>query len=341
MASPKTRALAIGTATCAFAIGYVMQFGVPFLGGPTGPVEVTGITDTAAPATIEAEAAAEPTQTVPVLGAATLPQLPGADAAPAQLPDAPVEMAAIDSGTATDATALPAEAPETGFACDIIASAAATAGAMVALDVTAPCHGSERLTVHHSGLMFTATMQPDGSLSLDVPALSEQAVFILSFASGDGAIAQAAVPSLAFYERTALQWRGDSGLQLHAREMGADYFAAGHVWSGAPGSVETAARGEGGFLTRLGDAAAPEPLLAEIYSFPAGTAQVEGAVSLSVEAEITAANCGDDVSAQTLHWSSEGRLGTQEVSLAMPDCDAVGDFLVLDGVVRDIEVAAR
>lgn len=166
-------------------------------------------------------------------------------------------------------------------------------------------------------------------------------MFILSYASGDGAIAQAEVPSLAFYDRTALQWRGESGLQLHAREMGAEYFADGHIWSGAQGSVEAAARGEGGFLTRLGDAAAPEPLLAEVYSFPAGTAQTNGDVSLSVEAEITSANCARDIAAQTLHWQSEGALATRELALAMPECDAVGDFLVLDDVVRDIEVAAR
>ncbi len=335
MSKSKTRILAIGTATCAFAIGYVMQFGLPFGATPSGPVEVTGITDTAAPSAVETEA------DQPAVTASALPSLPTPEAAPARLPDAPVEMAAIDSATTSDATILPEEAPEAGFACDITATAEAEAGAMVALDVSAPCHGSERLTVHHSGLMFTATMQPDGTLSLDVPALSEQAVIILSFASGDGAIAQVEVPSLAFYDRVALQWRGDTGLQLHAREMGAEYFADGHIWSGAQGSVAAAARGEGGFLTRLGDAEAPDALMAEIYSFPAGTARIEGEVALSVEAEITAANCARDVSAQTLHWQADARLGTQELALSMPECDAVGDFLVLNEVVRDIEVAAR
>ncbi|MHA6324812.1 translocase [Roseivivax sp. CAU 1753] len=338
MANPKTRLLAVGTATCAFAIGYVMQFGMPFSSGPTGPIEVTGIVDTAAP--VDAEAPSLQTSAATGMAGLVLPEMPGDAAARAVLPDAVVEFAAVDTGTTSDAT-LPAEAARSGFDCDIAATAEPTAGALVSLAITAPCHGSERLTVHHSGMMFTATMQPDGSLALVVPALSEQAVFILSYASGDGAVVQTQVSSLAFYDRVALQWRDQSGLQLHAREMGADYFAEGHVWSGARGSIEAAARGEGGFLTRLGDADAPEPLLAEIYSFPAGTARVNGDIALTVEAEVTAANCAGDVEAQMLQLRTGSSLTVQDLTLSMPECDAVGDFLVLDEMVRDIEVAAR
>ncbi|SFP97918.1 hypothetical protein SAMN05421853_101136 [Roseivivax halotolerans] len=333
MAQPKTYALAAGTVFTAFAIGYVMQFGLPGLSDPSEPIEVSGIVDTAAPAGLEDSAPALAT-------AGAFPTLPQESRPAPALQRASVEVAAVEGQSASDAI-LPKDVPSAGFDCAISATAEPGAAAMVALALDAPCHGSERVTVHHNGLMFTETVQPDGTLSLDVPALAETAVFIFSFGSGDGAIAQAQVSSLAFYDRVALQWRGDSGLGLHAREAGADYFADGHVWAGSRGTIEAAARGEGGFLARLGDTDAPEALIAEIYSFPAGTAPAEAEVALSVEAEITASNCGQDLDAQMIERRGEAALSVQDIELAMPECDAVGDFLVLDAMVRDIEVASN
>ncbi|MCE0505709.1 translocase [Roseivivax sp. GX 12232] len=424
MALSKTYALAAGTVASAFAIGYVMQFGLPGLGTSSDPIAVSGITDTAAPAGASAtgfgtsgsslltgsggggtagaslvapgapgnslaasdrgvNASGGPLQasqdtlkaspdTLVALGA---PAATGANAgftAKGAQPD-PTATSATAAGETTlasnaqpnfegrllprDSAASPALGSERsatvgaasatgngtrdGAECAIQARAETSAAAMVSLTLEAPCHGAERVTLHHSGLMFTATTKPDGSLSLEVPALSETAVFIFSFAGGAGAVAQTEVSSLSFYDRVALQWRGDAGLGLHAREGGAEYFAPGHIWSGAPGEVATAARGEGGFLVRLGDAGAPEPLLAEIYSFPAGMVREPADVAISVEAEVTTNNCSADVEAQTLERRVGAELSVRDLRLSVPACDAVGDFLVLDALVRDIEVAAR
>lgn len=324
MARAKTFLLAGGTAFAAFAVGYVMQYGLPGLGGGAPQLQVQAITDTAAPLPRTASLAATPP-------AATPPA-----ATPAQ-PETATETAAAPEPKAPGPTKTTDSAPD----CTVTARTEETAGALVALAVSAPCNPAELMTVHHNGMMFTATTDASGALALDVPALSDPAVFILSFASGAGAVTQTRVSSLDFYDRVALQWQGVAGLELHAREMGADYFAEGHIWRGAPGSVATAARGEGGFLVRLGDPETPEARLAEVYSFPAGTAQIHGDVALSVEAEITAANCGSEIDAQVHEKRAGGGLRVQDLLLAMPGCEAIGDFVVLDDLLRDIEVASR
>lgn len=225
--------------------------------------------------------------------------------------------------------------------CVMAAIANPIAGAMVDLKMTAPCAVNERLTVHHNGMMFTATTDAEGSLNLVVPALTEQAVFILAFSNGDGAVAQTQVDDLENYDRVAVQWRGQAGFQLHAREFGADYGKPGHVWSGIASDVKALKSGEHGVLIQLGDSTVAEPLMAEVYTFPSGTTKQDGAINLSVEAEVTMNNCGLDIEAQSIEIIDNGSLKTQDLILAVPDCDAVGSFLVLNNLVSDLKVASN
>jgi hypothetical protein len=318
------------TLACALGTGYVMQYGLTLPGKAT--------------AAIEAGTELELTAITPTSSAVAMPKMPVDIVREMVLPDQPVAVPVAVKATAEaelPLAGLPESTEETGFACDITMTAAPIAGAMVDVVLTAPCRASERVTVHHQGLMFTEIMQPDGTLSVSVPALAEQAIFIASFASGDGALASTTVTSLPFYDRVAVQWKGEAGLQLHAREFAADYFAEGHIWAASAGNLTAAAKGEGGFLTRLGRMDAPEALVAEIYSFPSGTAQRAGEILLSVEAEVTAANCGSRVEAQTLEIRDAGDLRTRDLLLEIPSCDAVGDFLVLKNLLEDLTIATR
>lgn len=264
---------------------------------------------------------------------------------PADLPiTASFPTFAVSPSTAPDADVsidLPTAPPQAGFACDVDMAATPIAGAMLAVTITAPCHGSERVTLHHSGLMFTNLMQPDGNLSVDIPALDETALVIASFLDGSGGVAQAEVASVPFYDRVILQWRGTAGLQLHAREFDAQYFSDGHIWQGATADASRAATGDGGFLTRLGSPDAPDALLAEVYTFPSGMTQASGTVSLTVETEILATNCDTSVEAQTLEMRSGRNLMSKELTIDVPGCDAVGDFLMLKNIVEDLTIAAR
>jgi len=82
-------------------------------------------------------------------------------------------------------------------------------------------------------------------------------------------------------------------------------------------------------------------LVAEVYTFPTGTAAKAGDISLSVEAEVSSSNCGREVNAQALQVSTGQRMKVQEVTLFMPDCEAVGDFLVLKNLLNDLKIASN
>lgn len=224
-------------------------------------------------------------------------------------------------------------------ACDVTAEARPVAAAMVNLSLDAACLPDERLTVHHNGMIFTETTDAEGQLEVSVPALAEEAVFILAFGNGDGAVAQTSVPEFAEYDRVVLQWKGAAGFEIHAREFGADYGDDGHVWQGAPRDMTAGVTGEGGFLTRHGNTDAPEPLMAEVYSFPAAAVAREGDVALSVEAEVSAENCGLEIEAQALELRGADGVVTRNLTLAVPSCDAVGNFLVLNNLLQDLKIA--
>jgi hypothetical protein len=223
--------------------------------------------------------------------------------------------------------------------CKITASARPIAAAVVDLVMSAPCLPNERATVHHNGMIFTQTTSDKGMLEIEVPALSEQAVFIIAFSNGEGAVAQTEVPELADYDRVALQWKGETGLQIHAREFGAAYGSDGDVWIGAPRDKIAAVTGRGGFIARNGDQHAAEPLMAEVYTFPRLASEREGEVHLSVEAEVVDANCGLEIEAQSLQILGAKQIKTKNLTLAVPDCDAKGSFLVLNNLLQDLKVA--
>ncbi|MCX7558297.1 hypothetical protein OS190_01865 [Sulfitobacter sp. F26204] len=225
--------------------------------------------------------------------------------------------------------------------CEITASARPVAAAMVDLRMTAPCLPNERVTVHHNGMIFTETTSSEGTVSLRVPALAEEAVFILAFTNGEGAVAQTTVEELSDYDRSVLQWKGNTGFQIHAREFGANYGSEGHFWEGAPGDVADAVSGKNGVLTRHGDMLAAEPLLAEVYSFPKTYTTHTGTIALSVETEVTQANCGIEIEAQSLEVQADGSIKTRNLTLPVPDCDAMGSFLVLNNLLQDLKVAGR
>ncbi|WP_224824317.1 hypothetical protein [Cognatishimia sp. MH4019] len=286
----------------------------------------------------EAQPQAEPAEAPAVVQSSILPSLPETPAEPE-----PVEMAALeeDVTVTTDIAPPPAPAAEPELVCETTLQAEATAAAMVRLDLMSACHPNERVTIHHEGMMFTAETDTNGAVSVDVPALNQSAIFIAAFPNNEGAMSQIDVPSLEFYDRVVLQWRGENALQLHAREFGADYGEEGHVWSETTRDASVAATGQGGFITTLGSGSDDTALLAEIYSFPTGFMTDDGEVALSVEAEVTAKNCARDIEAQSIQISPEAEPAVVDLVLSVPGCDAVGDFLVLKNMVQDLTLAAK
>jgi len=318
-----------GTLACALGVGYIMQssetaakrYGAPETPAPT--LEVLEVGQLVEVGAIELTAANGVSDT--------------AAADDTQVDATSVDMAALDDAAPVLEDAPAIEAP----ACEISATASPAAAAMVDLIVYAPCMANERMTVHHEGMVFTHVTDTAGTISLTVPALVEDAMFILAFSNGDGAVVKTQVSSVAFYDRVVLQWKGDSGFQIHAREFGANYGEDGHVWANAARDASIAASGSGGFLSTVGDANAPEPMLAEVYSFPTGTSVNSGDVILSIETEVTEANCGQEVDAQTIESHQGADTVARDITLVVPGCDTVGDFLVLNNLVQDLKVASN
>lgn len=347
--APKRIVIAGGTLVSALGIGFLMQLNAaPQTAEPAGTAmsDVIEITELAAPdAAVTPENGPDSTlkdglEISGITLTSALPVPPNAAPQPELLPDTPVTLAVLQAPVADSAIAeLPEEEPVPAFACEYDLQATPGAGAMVTLELSAPCMINERFTLHHNGMMFTQTTDQNGYARFAVPALAENAVFIVSFGNGAGAVANAQVSGLEYYDRVVVQWRGDSGLQIHALEFGARYGDDGHVWLEAVGDIANATRGEGGFLTRHGATDIDDAYLAEVYSFPSGLAGRDGQVTLSVEAEVTAANCGRDIEAQALQIGSTGQLKAQELLLAMPECNAIGDFLVLKNLLNDLKIA--
>ncbi len=226
-------------------------------------------------------------------------------------------------------------------ACDISMAAGSMKLAIVQLQLFAPCHTDQVVAIHHEGLMFNAKTDDLGLLTVDVPVLSADAFFIAAFDGGVGAIAQVYVDEFALYDRVILQWQGDTGVQLHALEFGANYGEDGHLWSGSVGNFAGTMTGQNGMMNILGDTEVLQPMLAESYTFPTGYSSFDGRVDLSVEAEVTAMNCGQSVTAQTIQIRPGQEPLVTDLSLEMPNCDAIGEYVLLKNVLEELTLASK
>ena len=242
---------------------------------------------------------------------------------------------AFGTGPETDATA-PAAATEDD--CPTAMTAQALPAGLVDLRLSAPCAPLARVTFLHRGMMFTELTDAGGEVALTVPALAANAVFLAEIDGGAGAMAVVAIPEVDRLDRAVLQWQGATGLALHALEYGADYGSAGHVWAGAPHDPAT---GETGFLIELGAPGLPEPLLAQVYTFPHAQASRAGEVALDVEAEVTDTNCGRELAAQSLQIAPGAAMVAHDLLLPMPGCEAVGDLVLVPGMLADLHLAAN
>lgn len=326
-----------GTVTCALAIGFFMQRAetsaprnlVPELPSPIQQVVLKPAVPVAPTALKAADIAPQPKMENLVLTSSMAPAM-----IQPSLPE-PALWAASSGEIPPEDAAIPADPDMPVLGCDVTATAIPGPMAMVDLDVSAPCFSNERVTIHHSGMMFTLVTDEVGELSVKIPALNHRAVFVIAFSSGKGTVALTNVPTLSKFDRVAVQWTGNTGFQIHAREFGATYGEIGHVWSGSD-SLQSV-----GFITRLGDPETLIPQMAEVYTFPSSTTSQSGVIALSVEAEVTPGNCGRDISAQSLELRARSPLRTRDLVLAMPNCSALGDFLVLNNLVDDLKIAAR
>lgn len=306
----------------AAATGHLMQNGTG-LGGGSEP---------GAQPALQKLAAAEmvPVQIVPLAGSAT------SDVAP--LTVAPAPMAPKMQKVAPSAPLAAAPAP---VDCTPVLNLSLAPAAMMDMALSAPCNQNARVVIKQSGLTITGVTDADGKLKTLIPAMASNAHVTIALPGGVQAEADLAVPALADYDRIAVQWQGDDAFQLHAFEFGADYGDAGHVSAETPRTPGYAVQASGGFLTTLGNGAVLLPMLAEVYTFPTGHSLRSGVVRLTIEAEVTAKTCGHDMLGETLEAHAGAPVKIVELTLAMPGCDAAGDYVILNNLLPDVTIAAN
>lgn len=241
-------------------------------------------------------------------------------------------LAAPAAADAAPLAADPAPAPPCSAALDLVAQPAA----MIGISLVAPCHVNERVVVQQAGLTFTALTNATGGLFLDMPALASRAEVSVVFADGTRATSQISTPDLSALRRFAIQWQQDDAFQLHGFEAGAGYGTPGDVWAENTRSPSALLPAGQGFMTLLGDSAAPAPLLAAVYTYPADPAV---RADIVVEAAIDTATCGRELLGQTL-VSTGGKVQVKELAVTMPECDAVGGYLVLKNLAPETNIAA-
>lgn len=333
-----------GTFSVAMAIGFVMQNGdalasrmvdeqptvTPIAEPIAAPMPETAVATDLAPQV--------PEQIMPAPTLSAAIALPSA-LVPTERPADPVQLAAVElDAPVTDA--LPEEpAIEMDCAADMVATAGPAATVM--LEITAPCAIDAVGTLHHQGMIVSVLTDQDGNATVMVPALTQEAVFIADMPGGFGAAAIVTVPDFPNYDRAVLQWQGDTGLGIHALEFGADYQEDGHVWAASARTFASAQDGSGGFLMRIGDVPFEGAMIAEVYTYPSGMTQRDGTVELSVEAEVLSSNCGRAIAAQSIQVTPGQDDQALDLTMTMPDCDAIGEFLVLKNMLRSLTLASR
>ncbi|MGI9368562.1 MAG: hypothetical protein ACR2O2_06955 [Ruegeria sp.] len=294
-----------GTVACALGIGFMMQSGSPSSAG----------NQRLASADPEAEVIAG-------LRGVVLTS------------SSPIEGAMPQENSLNTISSATFAAPGETRICSLDARATAAPMASANLIVEAPCLAEQQVEIHHSGLTFTEMTDAEGRLDITIPALSEYAIFLVSFENHKGAVATTHVKDLGNYDRVALQWNGTTDLQIHALEFGASYGEHGHVWANPN------AQGLGR-VVQLGNIGAPAAQAVEVYSVPTQDVDQSGTVALTVETEVTDANCGREIVVHSLELRADRRLTSREMKVGMPECSAAGEFLVLNNLFKDLKIASN
>jgi hypothetical protein len=208
-------------------------------------------------------------------------------------------------------------------ACPISLEVMDEGGAMIGGTLLAPCLPNQDLVIAHAGMVFSAKTLSTGALFFSLPALKTDGKVDIRFTDGETASASVPMPDAAAVQRVAVQWPYEDGFVIHAFENGAAFGAAGHIWQEAPNLPAAGASATGGYVQLLGDGAVAMPLLAQVFTYDPATP-----TEVLFEAAVTQTNCAGEMMGDVL-FSKGGAVEKSEMTVAMPDCDAVGEYVHL------------
>lgn len=203
---------------------------------------------------------------------------------------------------------------------------------VVGVSFNAPCLAGAEVSINQAGAKFKVKTDGEGRYTGIMPALSQTPVVEVSLPDGQLVSQRIILAAIINNERIAVTWEGSKDLTLNAFEYGSEFGGAGHVWAQAPRLPGNAV---GGYLVRLGDPDLSDPAMADIYIAPMGMTDV----TFDVEAQVTQATCNRDLSASLLRATGSGSLTEESLSIAMPECDAVGDAIIMPLREKDLQLA--
>lgn len=227
---------------------------------------------------------------------------------------------------------IPSDA-EARAACQITMDLLEDDNAMIGMTLMSPCLPDTDVLISHAGLVFSAKTMASGSLFLSLPALTEEAKVTVKFSSGETAESSISIPEIRSMRRFAVQWPEQDGFSIHAYEGNAGFDDSGHIWAENLATPRPAEVQETGFLTVLGDPMTKLPMLAQVYTYP-----TKANTEIIVEAAVTQNTCGFDLMGDAIS-SIGGTLEKTEITVAMPDCTAVGDYVQLPDLAPDLKLA--
>jgi hypothetical protein len=267
--------------------------------------------------------------------------LPGVPVATAAAGPDPVATQIADSvlhtpGPSPEAVPLDPQLQAELNACAVWLVVTPAADSMLEASVYAPCDREAPVTLSHAGLRFDARIGADGQMMMVLPALVEEASVSLTFADGREQSDTTLVPGLSQMERVALHWQGPATLSLHAYEFGAAWGEPGHVHAG---SLRATAEAGQGFVTALGDPLLGQGNQVQVYSFPRGQSVRSGQVMLEIEVPVTDASCGQPLNVQAIEVHGTATVQVRQISLDLPACDGNGGYVVMPGILPDLQIA--
>ena len=253
------------------------------------------------------------------------------DHAAVLLPTEPM-VAGIDVVSFTPEVGAPTSKPRTA-SCDAPElRLSEQPNGIIGVNVYAPCMTDTAIMIGQMAASFKVETDLDGHYVGAMPALTQTPVIEVTLPNGVMVSERIILATSINSERISVSWQGAPDITLNAFEYGAEFGGAGHVWDQAPRQPGNAL---GGYMMRLGDATIPDPAMSEIYVAPSGMVDVE----FDIEAQVTEATCGRDLGASLLRVSGKEEAKVESLSIAMPDCDGVGDAIIMPLPDRDLTLA--
>ena len=185
--------------------------------------------------------------------------------------------------------------------------------------LSASCAGGANIKVTDGALTLSAMADQDGNWQALLPALSARTEVSVHFQQAQIATQTIDTPSATTFDRVILSAHKASSMHLDIHETAPGEDGSGHISAEMPRSPDDPV---GGYLMSY---AGPEGSQIELYTAPSSVTQAR----LQIEAQVTPDNCGTTATGTVQRFDAGVAGPAQSVSIDMPSCEAVGQFVVL------------